>query len=202
VTDKALRDAAAVNDVKTAAALLKAGANPYATDDKGRTAFNCAASNGLDALALMTEAAFRDTQKPAGQRKWPDYNINTPSGAYGSTLITYAAKVSPISLIKEIIGAGADITIINGSGWTLLHCAAVMPGRLEVLKELVKAFKDQGHADLIQFKTTHVYETTYGPHKVVFGEGITALELCQTRLQQDPDSPQEFAEYVRYLGQI
>ena len=197
--DKVLHEAAARDDVSIVSLLLKAGANPYYTDDQGRTAFNRAASNGLSALALMTEAAFRDTQKPPTQRRWKDYDLNTPSGAYGSTLITYAAKVSSAPLVAEMTHAGADITIVNGSGWTLLHCAAVMPGREDVLKDLVQTFKKQGYADMIAALSTHVYETIYNGNKVVFGEGLTALELCEARIKQDPACPQELGAYRAVL---
>lgn len=195
-----LRAAAGRDDVQAVAELLQAGADPYAVDDAGRTAFNHAASNGLRALDLMTRAAFADTQKPPGERRWGDYGLNTPSGAYGSTLITYAAKVCPVEAVAEMIAAGADIGIINGSGWSLLHCAAVMPGRGDVLALLLKTFHDQKRDDLIHALTTHVYETDYDGHKVVFGTGLTAAELCRARIAQDPSCPPELAAYPDILG--
>lgn len=194
-----LRAAAGRDDVQTVAQLLQAGADPYAVDDAGRTAFNHAASNGLMALDLMTRAAFADTQKPQAERLWPEYGLNTPSGAYGSTLITYAAKVCPAEVVAEMIAAGADIGIVNGSGWSLLHCAAVMPGRGEVLALVLKAFQGQKRGDLIRARTTHVYETDYDGHKVVFGTGLSAAELCRARIAQDPSCPPELAAYPAIL---
>lgn len=195
-----LRAAAGRDDVQAVAELLQAGADPYAADEAGRTTFNHAASNGLRALDLMTRAAFADTQKPPGERRWGDYDLNTPSGAYGSTLITYAAKVCPAAVVAEMIAAGADISIVNGSGWSLLHCAAVMPGRDDVLSLLLKAFHGQKRDDLIHARTTHVYETVYDGHKVVFGTGLTAAELCRARIAQDPSCPAELATYPEILG--
>ncbi len=195
-----LRNAAAHDDTGAVKALLAEGANPYDTDEKGRTAFNRAASNGLEALDLLTREAFNDTQKPLGQRRWKEYELNTPSGSYQSTLITYAAKVSSVDLVREMIKAGADITIVNGSGWTLLHCAAVMPGRSAVLGELVTAFQKQGHGDLIDALSTHVYETEYNGHKVVFGRDLTAAGLCQARIDQDSKVPAELPDYMALLG--
>ena len=200
ILGKILHEAASYDSVENVERLLEAGANPYYEDEKGRTAFNRAASNGLHALDFLTEKAFQDTQKPKEQRQWPDYDLDTPSGYYGSTLITYAAKVSSVGLVQEMIDASADITIINGSGWTLLHCAAVMPERTNVLPVLVKAFKDQGHADLIGYLSTHIYETEYNGHKVVFGTNLTAAELCQARIDQDPDCPAELSRYLPSLG--
>ena len=193
--DILLHEAAARDDLSVVAALLKVGASPYSLDKEGRTAFNCAASNGLQALALMTEEAFLDTQRPPAQKKWSAHGLNTPSGSYGSTLITYAAKVCSVSFLKEMIRAGADIAIVNGSGWTLLHCAAVMPQRQEVLSELVQALKKQNYPFLIRAQSTHAYETSYNGHKVIFVEGLTALELCLARIEQDPECPKELAEY-------
>lgn len=179
--------------------LLAAGANPYDTDRKGRTAFNRAASGGLRALRLLTKEAFYDTQRPPDRRRWGNYELNTLSGCYSSTLITYAAKVSPVSLVESIIKAGADITIVNGSGWTLLHCAAVMPGRAEILKNLVQAFRTKGREDLITARSTHLYETDYGSGKIVYSEGLTAAELCRARMAQDSQCPKELAGYPDHL---
>lgn len=194
-----LREAAARDDVESVRVLIAQGADPYDTDEHGYTAFNRSASNGLNALAYLTEIAFEDTRKPVEQRRWKDYGMNTPSGYYQSTLITYAAKVSPVSLVDEMISAGADIGIVNGSGWTLLHCAAVMPGRLEVLKTLKSAFAAQNRHGLADTKSTHVYETDYNGHKVVYGAGLTAGELCRARLAQDPQCPNELAAYPACL---
>ena len=199
VINRYLRLAAAHDMAGLIRPLLLLGADPYDTDDKGRTAFNCAASNGLHALDLLTQAAFKDTQKPRTARQWKDYDLNTPSGSYGSTLITYAAKVSPVRLVDEMIKAGADTSIINGSGWTLLHCAGVMPGREEVLKTLVQAFRAQGKEDILNALTTHPYETQYDGHPVKYGEGLTAVELCRARLAQDPKCPRDLAEYPSCL---
>lgn len=195
-----LRQAASIDDAEEVQKLLEEGANPYDTDDKGKTAFNHAASNGLHALHLMTKAAFEDAKKPQTQKRWKNYDINTPSGAYGSTLITYAAKVSPAALVFEMIEAGADIGIVNGSGWNLLHCAAVMPGRLDVLALLTKAFERQGKGGFINALTTHVYETDYDGHRVVFGAGLTAAQLCRARLEQDTACPTELVQYETVLA--
>lgn len=199
IIDKALHLAAAHDKAGLIRPLLCLGANPYATNDTGQTAFNCAASNGLRALHLLTQAAFRDTQKPKSARRWKNYDLNTPSGRYGSTLITYAAKVSPAQMIAKMIRAGADITIINGSGWTLLHCAAVMPGRKDALQTLAQAFRDQGHDAIPRARTTHPYETTYNGHRVLYDADLSAAELCQARRTQDPHCPEELAEYAAFF---
>jgi ankyrin repeat protein len=197
--DKLLRAAAARDHAFLMRPLILAGADPYSTDEKGRTAFNCAASSGLRALHVLTDLAFRDTQKSLEKRRWKDFALNTPSGYYGSTLITYAAKVSSVSLVKEMVAAGADITIVNGSGWTLLHCAAVMPGRAEVIKILTKAFRDQGLENLVSARSTHLYETDYGSGKVVYGQNLTAAGLCRARVEQDAGCPEELSSYITYL---
>lgn len=195
-----LRQAASEDALETAKSLVKAGANYYDTDEQGRTAFNHAASNGLRTLAWMAEDAFFDTQKPLHEKRFVDFGINTPSGYYGSTLITYAAKVSSADVVKQMIDAHADITIVNGSGWTLLHCAAVMPGRTEVLKILLEAFRAQHGEQLIAALTTHVYKTEYAGHAVIYDVGLTAAGLCHARMQQDPSCPQELARYLELLS--
>lgn len=194
-----LRAAAARDQALLAGWLTTLGGNPYDTDAMGRTAFNCAASNGLKALAVLTQIAFADTQKLPARRRWRQYDINTPSGAYGSTLITYAAKVCDADTVRAMIAAGADICIVNGSGWSLLHCAAVMPARTEILKLLLQAFQAQGHGDLINARTTHVYETVYNGQRVVYADHLSAAELCRARLAQDPSCPADLAQYLEII---
>ena len=195
----ALRAAAARDYALLARVLVLLGADPYDTDAAGRTAFNCAASNGLRALAVLTQMAFADTQKLPARRRWQQYDLNTPSGAYGSTLITYAAKVCDAATIRAMIAAGADLRIVNGSGWSLLHCAAVMPARAEVLRLLQQAFEAQGCGALSGARTTHVYETAYNGHRVVYADHLTAAELCRARLAQDPSCPADLAQYLDIL---
>jgi ankyrin repeat protein len=194
-----LRWAAERDNVLLAKMLVCAGADPYDTDGDGRTSFNRAASNGLRVLALLTEMAFADTQTDRGRRRWPAYGVNTPSGAYGSTLITYAVKACRADTVTAMMDAGADVRIVNGSGWSLLHCAAVMPGRADVIKSLLRAFRAQGHSDRLSALTTHVYETVYGGHKVIYATGLTAADLCRARLAQDPACPQDLNDYLLYL---
>lgn len=197
--DKLLREAASHNALDTVKQLIDSGANCYAVDEKGRTAFNHAASDGLSVLAWLTEEAFNDSQLPENERRWKGYDLNTPSGYYGSTLITYAAKVSPVSLVKQMIDSGADLSIVNDSGWTLLHCAAVMPGRIKVLEELIEAFQAQGLGDIVNALSTHVYETNYRGYKVIYGKDLTAAQLCCARMEQDPEYPKEIVSYLPYL---
>lgn len=199
ILDAALRWAATRDRAECVRYLLRFGANPYSEDRQGRTAFNCAASNGLRALEMMTRMAFEDTQKPESQRQWKEYNLNTPSGAYGSTLMTYAAKVCDADTVRAMMAAGADIRIVNGSGWNLLHCAAVMPGRYAVLELLLEAFAGLGNHELAWALTTHVYETYYDGRKVVYAAGLSAADLCRTRQEQDPLCPLEFLAYRELL---
>jgi hypothetical protein len=196
-----LREAAAHDALAIVKRLVAAGANPYEEDGEGRTAFNRAASNGLHALAWLTEEAFADTQKPASQKRWRDYELNTLLGRYKSTLITYAAKACSAAVIEKMIAAGANIGIVNDSGWTLLHCAAVMPGRAEVLKLLIDAFRsDETLAPKILALSTHEYRTKYGDQEVVYAEGLTAAGLCRARRDQDLQHPPELVDYLRIFG--
>lgn len=199
ILNKLLHEAASQNALETVKQLIADGASCYAVDEKGFTAFNHAASNGLSVLAWLTETAFHDTQKPISERRWQDYDLNTPSGYYASTLITYAAKVSPVSVLKKMIVSGADITIVNNSGWTLLHCAAVMPGRLEILKELINAFQNQSLGERINSLTSSVYKTNYNGYNVVYEKNMTAAQLCRSRIAQDPECPRDIIEYLPYL---
>lgn len=199
VLNKLLHQAVSQNALETVRQLIAEGANCYAVDEHGLTAFNQAASNGLSILAWLTETAFNDTQKPISERRWQEYDLNTPSGYYASTLITYAAKACSISVFNKMIELGADISIVNGSGWTLLHCASVMPDRIEIIKELIKAYKSQGLGNIIHSLTTSVYKTNYNGHPVVYEKNLTAAQLCHARVVQDPEYPQELIEYLPHL---
>lgn len=191
-----LRHAAESNLPERVDELIAQGANPYDTDDEGRTAFNCAASTGLHALKRLTEIAFEDTQKPASERRWPEYGINTPSGKYQSTLITYACKACSASTVHDMLKAGADRSIVNGSGWNLLHATAVMPGRKEVLQLL----RSNMGRDALRATTTHEYRTRYGHDEVIFAAGLTPSGLCEARIAQDKQCPPELKDYLPILN--
>jgi ankyrin repeat protein len=193
--DAWLRHAAAQDDVKRVRELIGLGANPYAMDNKSMTAFNHAASNGLQALKFLTEEAFADTQRPPGQRKWPKHGINTPSGKYHSTLLTYACKVCDAATVENMIAHDADRSVVNDSGWNLLHVAAVMPGRLEVLHML----RNYLEPATMHAQTTQPYETGYGKHQVRYDAGLTPYQLCRARIDQDPGHPKELAHYLAAL---
>ena len=187
-----LWQAASENNLTEAQRLIEQGANPYAVDTNGYTAFNHAASNGLRVLKFLTEIAFADTQHVPKNRKWPEYNVNSPSGIYQSTLITYAAKVCDEETVKAMIMAGADCSIVNGSGWNLLHAAAVMPGRKEVLALLVGHMKKGA----LQAESSKVYVTAYGKNTISYPAGATPAALCQTRIDQDTACPPELKGYL------
>lgn len=190
-----LRHAAAINEVPRVKQLIEMGANPYDVDAEGRTAFNHAASNGLDALKYLTEIAFEDTQNTSG-RRWPEYNLNTPSGKYGSTLITYACKVCDVGTIRRMFEAGADGSIVNGSGWNLLHATAVMPGRKEVLELL----REKLGLSALNALTTQEYKTDYKGNRVTYSAGLTPCGLCKARIDQDKKCTLELKEYLPILS--
>ncbi|MFO0389794.1 MAG: ankyrin repeat domain-containing protein [Alphaproteobacteria bacterium] len=192
--DEELRHAAATDNLSGAQTLIAAGGNPYSTDNDGMTAFNHAASNGLLVLKYLTEEAFADTKQHIG-RRWSKYNLNTPSGKYNSTLLTYAAKVCNANTVRAMIVEGAENTV-NGSGWNVLHAAAVMPDRIEVVKILADWLNVHGKLA----KTTHPYETTYGEELVKYPAFATAYTLCQTRIAQDAYCPVELREYLKILA--
>lgn len=190
-----LRQAAAHNNIADARQLIAGGANPYNVDERGMTAFNHAASNGLDVLRYLTEEAFADTQQPVRNRRWPNYGLNTPSGKYQSTLLTYACKVCRADMVDNMIAKGADTSIVNGSGWNLFHATAVMPGRLDVLKILRNRMENTS----LTAQTTHEYQTDYDGNRVTYPTGATPYELCQARLSQDPNCPAELRDYLAVL---
>lgn len=207
-TGEALHTAAACDDLDGALALMAAGQSPYETDEHGRTAFNAAASNGPRVLAAMVQAAFADCLRPPGERRYvgPGTGLNTPSGMYGSTLLTYAAKVCDTHTVRAMLDAGAELDIVNGSGWTLLHCAAVMvePGRLEVVTLLCARMRAAGLDGLLGARSTHEYCTTYvrpeGPSSVVYGEGLLASELCRALIRQDAHCPAHQSAVADFLA--
>jgi ankyrin repeat protein len=192
--DEELRHAAATDNLSGAQTLIITGGNPYSADKNGMTAFNHAASNGLSVLKYLTEEAFADTKGHIG-RRWGKYNLNTPSGKYNSTLLTYAAKVCDANTVREMILEGAENTV-NGSGWNVLHAAAVMPNRIEVVKILTDWLDALGRFA----KTTHPYETTYGKARVRYPALATAYTLCKTRIAQDARCPVELHKYLKILA--
>ena len=191
-----LRHAAGENNVERVQALIAQGANPYDVDEQGLSAFNHANSNGLEVLRYLTEIAFADTQKPAAERRWPAYGINTPSGAYDSTLLTYACKACDAGTVRAMINAGADPAIVNKSGWNLLHAAAVMPGRLE----LIKLLRETLGIESLKATTSQPYETRYGKQLVTYVEELTPAELCIARMDQDKNHPAELKDYLPWLS--
>lgn len=189
--------AAAANDLPRVQELVAAGANPYDADQDGRTAFNHAASNGLTVLEYLTEIAFEDTQREASKRRWKEYGVNTPSGKYGSTLITYACKACAAGTVERLFAAGAT-PVTNGSGWNLLHATAVMPGRMEVVKLLRQHLGSEGLGAL----TTHAYVTDYDGQEVRYPAGATPHALCAARIAQDKNCPRELRDYLALLEKL
>jgi len=76
-----------------------------------------------------------------------------------------------------------------------------MPGRRDVLKALVDSFHTQNYDSLVNALSTHIYETDYNGHNVVFGKDLTAAGLCKARMEQDPEAPAELSSYHAILEQ-
>jgi hypothetical protein len=190
-----LRHAIEENNASRVRELLGHGASPYEKGADGLSAFNLAGSDRLEILKLMTEIAFEDTKKNQGERRWPTYDINTPSGKYNSTLIVYGCKVCDVPTVEDMLKHGAKTDVVNDSGWNLFHVTAVMPGRTGMLKML----KATLGGELLARLSSKPYETAYNGRKVHYASS-TPYNLCRQRMQQDSNHPAEMSEYLKILG--
>lgn len=128
--ERALSHAVALGDVEMVRLLLEAGADPDLRSH-GLTPLGLAAARGQARIARMLVAAGSD----------PDLK-----GADGNTPLYHAALGNHAAVIRELLPAGPDFTLLNAGlpnyeGLTALGVAA-MEGNLAALEALLKGGAD------------------------------------------------------------
>lgn len=181
--------------------LLEAGADIHQANQKGETAFNIAAASSPVIGRLMTNHWLDLALKNLGTKK-----INEQSGSHNSTLAQYIAKWSNEDEIEKQlddgIKKGMKIFVQNSSGWTPLHAACAMVGRLHA----VRAFSTRYDDSQIELTTTEAYKTKYfeSAESIFYDAGLSASDIAQARLSQAKTLPKKIKlhlqEYVNFLA--
>ncbi|XP_068919820.1 ankyrin repeat domain-containing protein 54-like [Petaurus breviceps papuanus] len=114
---KKLREAANTNDVETVRQLLEEGADPAATDDKGRSALHLASSNGNDQIVQLLLSHGADPDQKDG---------------LGNTPLHLAACTNHVAVITTLLRRGARVDALDGAGKSPLHIAKT---KLSTLQE-------------------------------------------------------------------
>lgn len=102
-------------------------------------------------------------------------NLNEKEPFNGSSPLITAATFGKTEIAKELIDAGADLSVKNNDGSTALHAAAFF-GRVEIVQELIDA--DADRTVLNNFGAT-ARETVSGP----FADIRPVYEMMQEQLQ-------------------
>ena len=102
--------------------LLKAGANPNATQSEGETALMTAARTGIPAAVKTLLAHGAD--------------VNAKESWRGQTALMWAAAEGHAETIQVLLEAGAQVNARSNAGWTALLFAA-REGRIPAVKALL-----------------------------------------------------------------
>jgi len=121
--------AAGIGSLGVCEVLLKAGANPMATNKSGYTAMHCAASEGKSQIVRLLSAhkELLDSQTIDGK-----------------TPLILAAFSGHLEAFQILLKAGADALATEGDGWNAMHYAAYdghneMVRMLSTYKQLIDA---------------------------------------------------------------
>ena len=142
-----------VNDLETASALLRAGADPKLVTRYGVTPMSLAAANGNAAmLKLLLEGGA---------------DANTPDGA-GETPLMTAAQVGSLDSVKTLIAAGATLDARDQNFQQTALMVAVRANH----PDLVRYFIEQGASVNTQTRTGDVPRWVLPNSVPGFGHGI------------------------------
>jgi len=142
-----------VNDLETASALLRAGADPKLITRYGVTPMSLAASNGNAAMIKLLLEGGADA--------------NTPDGA-GDTPLMTAAQVGSLESVKTLLNAGATLDARDKTFQQTALMAAVRANH----PEIVRYFIEQGAAVNAQTRTGAAPRWTLPNSVPGFGHGI------------------------------
>src|SRR6185436_20122529 len=142
-----------VNDLETASALLRAGADPKLITRYGVTPMSLAASNGNAAMIKLLLEGGADA--------------NTPDGA-GDTPLMTAAQVGSLDSVKTLLAAGATL---DARDKTFQQTALMVAVRANH-PELVRYFIEQGASVNAQTRTAEAPRWVLPNSVPGFGHGI------------------------------
>ena len=137
-------------------ALIEAGANVNATDNKGETPVLRAAKHGHEKCVRLLLSAGA-TLTVVTKRKFtmlmavsigglasvipqalPHSDINAVGGDDGRTALIYASECGNEECVRQLLGAHANVNMVNAAGQTALHCAAER-GHESIVRQLLDA---------------------------------------------------------------
>ena len=166
----ALHWAAEEDDLETAQALIRAGANAKAVNRYGVTPLSLACTNGNGAMVelLLKAGADPNSALPGGETPLMTASrtgrieavrallahgadVHAKEARHGQTAIMWAAAEGNVEAVKALIAAGADFRARLASGFTPF-LFAVREGRTAVVQALLKAGVDVN--DSIQYPQT------------------------------------------------
>ncbi|KAK8342990.1 hypothetical protein V6Z12_A08G270200 [Gossypium hirsutum] len=190
--------------------LLKRGLDPNESDNNGRTALHIAASKGSENCILLllyygADPNYKDSEgivplweallgghnKVAKLLKENGANINAGDvGHYACT----AAEQNNLTLLKQIIYYGGDVTCPSHNGHTALH-AAVCEGNIEIVKFLVEQGADINKPDVHHWTPSELAEQQ--GH-----EEIKAIFESSKELETKTDQSSMFVPEKQFLGRF
>ena len=169
----ALMHACMYNNLPVLQVLIDNGAEVEATNDNGLTPLMIASNYGnllivkkLLSLGVSTtkkdnineytalRLAIKGNHLLVVQELLTDNNIraniNIDRDADNRTLLIEAASNGNLAIVKELLGAGADVNAKGGNDYsTALSFAIASPNGLEVIKELIRAGANNDRGDML-----------------------------------------------------
>lgn len=119
--------------------LLKAGANPLATDENSENAMHSAADEGKIGIVKILSAHKQ---------------LVNSKNKNGETPLIFAARDGYLEVFEVLLKAGADPATMSEAGWNAMHFAA-FNGNIEIVKilstykQLVNSTKKDGQTPLL-----------------------------------------------------
>lgn len=178
--------------------LLDLGASTSIPDNNGRT--------------VLLEAAAERMPRTVGlllaRGALPGHVDNSAKSALH--LAVGSGEILRRDVIRMLVGAGADVNAVDGSGRTPLHVAAKRGARKRV-RELVKSGADVGARDTMGWTPLHwaadggclrvvkVLVESGADRGVRCGAGLTPMEVVERRCFQVGRRSRSWADTLEYL---